>query len=468
MSVIKSKITYVFIVMFILSGMFSCNKPSRMDREVVNDEDMEMAAINENDLMESDEDLLNVDYREFYDELAPHGEWIEVTDKDIGLDLKKETSSSEKHGRTISISDLFGVKDAYAGGVAFGAFFIWRPSPELAVSIVAGEPEPYYVPYANGQWVYTDAGWYFAAPTYYEEIVHHYGRWIYSPALGWVWVPGRVWAPAWVEWRVSPGYVAWMPLAPSVYIVNNYIYSPPIYENRFIIVENRYFYEPFIYKYKHHGNKIFINEMTRVDGIKIVNNRIYNYGPELTVIEKDRGSKIDIVKINRVKDIKDVKHAGSEINSYSPDFKRIKNKGSDSPGTFKPNKYESFSDKKSRMNNDKNITGDNKNQGSDDKNHPDKLKQNDNKNRDVLKNNDKKNKDNNITKDNNKNRNKDNSQNKGGDKKIQKQNKPENKVDKSPPEKKKNSGNDNNKNGSNDNKGKDNSGKNDNKGKGKK
>ena len=42
----------------------------------------------------------------------------------------------------------------------------------------------------------------------------HYGRWGWTPALGWFWGPGLVWAPAWVSWRYTNGHVAWAPYAP--------------------------------------------------------------------------------------------------------------------------------------------------------------------------------------------------------------------------------------------------------------
>ena len=33
---------------------------------------------------------------------------------------------------------------------------------------------------------------------------------------GWSWVPGTVWAPAWVTWSYSDSYVGWAPLPPTV------------------------------------------------------------------------------------------------------------------------------------------------------------------------------------------------------------------------------------------------------------
>ena len=44
---------------------------------------------------------------------------------------------------------------------------------------------------------------------------YHYGRWGFSNRVGWFWVPGSRWAPAWVSWRSSNDYLAWAPLPPT-------------------------------------------------------------------------------------------------------------------------------------------------------------------------------------------------------------------------------------------------------------
>src|SRR5262249_25433752 len=37
-------------------------------------------------------------------------------------------------------------------------------------------------------------------------------------ARGWAWIPGRVYAPAWVSWRVGDaGYIGWAPMPPAWY-----------------------------------------------------------------------------------------------------------------------------------------------------------------------------------------------------------------------------------------------------------
>jgi hypothetical protein len=113
--------------------------------------------------------------------------------------------------------------------------------------------------------------------------------------MGWVWVPGRVWAPAWVDWRENDEYIAWTPIPPSVYFVNNVVVVPPIVEERYVVVEQRYFYEPSVYKYmyKENKNKIMIKEWRRLDGVTVVNHTVINKGPDVKIIEKYSGKTIE-------------------------------------------------------------------------------------------------------------------------------------------------------------------------------
>jgi len=319
----KIKLTVSFFIICFLSGFISCTKKSddTADNMV---KEADLTAVSIEDVTESDEDLLSVDYKEFYDELAPHGEWIEVKSSDIGIDLKKESSSGESR-KSISFSELFGVKEAHADDGSFGAFFVWKPAPNLAVGIASGEPVDYR-PYSNGQWVYTNNGWYFRAASEPEEITHHYGRWVHSPAMGWLWVPGRVWAPAWVDWREEDDYIAWSPIPPSVYIVNNVIVTPPVYEERFVIVERRYFIEPDIYKYtfKENKHRIKITEWKRVDGIMVVNKTVINKGPDITVIQSVTGRTFEPVVINHVTGKNRIKYSDREYEVYTPEFRKVK------------------------------------------------------------------------------------------------------------------------------------------------
>ncbi|HEX6201466.1 MAG TPA: DUF6600 domain-containing protein [Thermoanaerobaculia bacterium] len=70
-------------------------------------------------------------------------------------------------------------------------------------------------PYTVGQWVSTRDGWTWVSHWEWGWAPFHYGRWTWDRRLGWVWLPGSVWAPAWVAWRVGDGWIGWAPLPPE-------------------------------------------------------------------------------------------------------------------------------------------------------------------------------------------------------------------------------------------------------------
>src|SRR5262249_46281188 len=70
-------------------------------------------------------------------------------------------------------------------------------------------------PYTDGYWARSDWGWMFVSDEPWGWATYHYGRWTFDDDYGWVWVPGRVWAPAWVAWRCGDGVLGWAPLPPQ-------------------------------------------------------------------------------------------------------------------------------------------------------------------------------------------------------------------------------------------------------------
>jgi hypothetical protein len=106
-------------------------------------------------------------YSTFYTKLEPHGAWLETSD--------------------------------------YG--YVWQPRE--------AESSRSWRPYTNGRWVYTDAGWTWISQEPFGWATYHYGRWTRLRGIGWVWVPGDQWAPAWVSWRKSNDYVGWAPLPPE-------------------------------------------------------------------------------------------------------------------------------------------------------------------------------------------------------------------------------------------------------------
>ena len=63
-----------------------------------------------------------------------------------------------------------------------------------------------------GRWRYTPSGWFWVSYEPWGWVPHHYGYWDHSAAWGWVWYPGRRFAPAHVYfyWGAG-GYAGWCP-----------------------------------------------------------------------------------------------------------------------------------------------------------------------------------------------------------------------------------------------------------------
>lgn len=97
--------------------------------------------------------------------------------------------------------------DEYGQWVASSQYGqVWQPASVAAT----------WRPYTRGHWVYRRAGWTWASDYPWGWVAFHYGRWVYDPVHGWVWVPGDTWGPAWVAWTYTDAYIGWAPLPPNV------------------------------------------------------------------------------------------------------------------------------------------------------------------------------------------------------------------------------------------------------------
>ncbi len=93
--------------------------------------------------------------------------------------------------------------------------YVWQPT--------VGRRSKDWRPYTDGRWQWTDYGWTWQSNESFGWAAYHYGRWTRLPQLGWVWVPGSEWAPAWVSWRVrGMQYVGWAPLPPEAHSARGY------------------------------------------------------------------------------------------------------------------------------------------------------------------------------------------------------------------------------------------------------
>ncbi len=84
--------------------------------------------------------------------------------------------------------------------VHVGGAYAWRPY------VGAG-----WRPYLVGRWRYTPSGLLWVSYEPWGWVPYHYGYWNYVSGYGWLWYPGRYFAPAWVVWYWGPAYVGWVP-----------------------------------------------------------------------------------------------------------------------------------------------------------------------------------------------------------------------------------------------------------------
>ncbi len=86
---------------------------------------------------------------------------------------------------------------------------VWTPNPDE----VGADFEPYV---SAGHWAYDD-DYVWVSDYTWGWAAFHYGRWVSIRDRGWAWIPGRLYANAWVSWRIGDdalGYVGWAPTAP--------------------------------------------------------------------------------------------------------------------------------------------------------------------------------------------------------------------------------------------------------------
>ncbi len=90
--------------------------------------------------------------------------------------------------------------DDHGSWVSVGGSYAWRPYVGVGWS-----------PYRDGRWRYTPSGLFWVSYEPWGWVPYHYGYWDYADAYGWVWFPGRRFAPAHVYWYWGPHYAGWVP-----------------------------------------------------------------------------------------------------------------------------------------------------------------------------------------------------------------------------------------------------------------
>jgi hypothetical protein len=191
---------------------------------------------------------ITISIQSFYDELSPYGDWIYSPD--------------------------------------YG--YVWRPYFD--------NPESFRPYSSNGNWVYTEYGWTWASDYNWGWATFHYGRWDFDNYLGWMWIPGYEWAPAWVTWGSYDNYWGWAPLGPNIYIqVNTNWYAPDPW---WTFVPRRHFcsgnWNHYIY-----DRPVHITNITHITNVYVnnSNNNTWYNGPRVSEVERFSSNRVRRMEI---------------------------------------------------------------------------------------------------------------------------------------------------------------------------
>jgi hypothetical protein len=196
-----------------------------------------------------------VSFSFFHDNLAPHGRWVTVG----------------SYGRC------------------------WYP-----VGVPAG-----WQPYTVGHWGWGDYGWTWISADPWGDWTYRYGSWTFQPPWGWVWVPGYVWAPAWVTWSYSDAYIGWAPIPPTFsFAVGGYFGSPVVVSrNAYCFVPRRRFAAIDVHAVRVpvHENRTILAHSRHVTRFDVSRGIVRNEGLELRSVERSSAAKIQRVRASEAR-----------------------------------------------------------------------------------------------------------------------------------------------------------------------
>lgn len=188
------------------------------------------------------------------------------------LPVKAETDVSISVNIS-STSDFYAPLSVHGSWVEVGNYgTCWRP---FNISTT-------WRPYCEGQWVWTDYGWYWSSEEPWGWATYHYGYWINDPFHSWIWVPGIEWGPSWVSWRIGGGYIGWVPYIPPHIVI--------IHQPVFVFVRETHFCNRIRPSTVIINNTTIINQTTVVNNIKHERTKhgriVTNRGPDRERIQR--------------------------------------------------------------------------------------------------------------------------------------------------------------------------------------
>jgi hypothetical protein len=211
----------------------------------------------------------------------------------------EQTTRTDERRPTASYDTFYTQLDRYGDWRETSDYgYVWQPRQAQSRT---------WRPYTDGHWVYTDVGWTWVSEEPFGWATYHYGRWTRLRNIGWVWVPGDEWAPAWVSWRKSTDYVGWAPLPPEARFdrgtgIHNW--SDSYYDvgpDQYCFVETKQFgalrLENAVVPSER--NVTIVNQTTNVTNITYNNTTIVNQGPSYDEIRTQTQQPIERLRLER-------------------------------------------------------------------------------------------------------------------------------------------------------------------------
>src|SRR5438445_10455081 len=211
----------------------------------------------------------------------------------------ERATRTDEHRPTASYDTFYTQLDRYGDRRETSDYgYVWQPRQARSRT---------WRPYTDGHWVYTDVGCTWVSEEPCGWATYHYGRWTRLRNIGWVWVPGDEWAPAWVSWRKSNDYVGWAPLPPEARFdrgtgIHNW--SDSYYDvgpDQYCFVETKQFGAPRLENalVPSERNVTIVNQTTNVTNITYNNTTIVNQGPSYDEIRTQTQQPIERLRLER-------------------------------------------------------------------------------------------------------------------------------------------------------------------------
>jgi len=194
----------------------------------------------------------------------------------------------EDYPAEMDYSDFYEYLSPYGVWVHFSPYgYVWLPR----------NVRHNWRPYTYGRWVWTNYGWTWVSYHEWGWVPFHYGRWGWDRQLGWFWVPGNIWAPAWVSWRWSNLYIGWCPLSPDVEFVpgvgiGSLPYDFPDFY--WVFIEGRFFQYDYLDRYvlPYERNRTIVRLSVHKANLTVRNRQLLNRGVDVEQVSRLTRSEV--------------------------------------------------------------------------------------------------------------------------------------------------------------------------------